>query len=418
MNSFDVVIVGAGAAGLFCAGVAGQAGLKVLVIDHSLKVAEKIRISGGGRCNFTNRLLDASAPHKHFISQNPHFCRSALSRYTPQDFIDLVQKHGIAFHEKHKGQLFGDHSAEDFIRMLLAECDAGGVTRWVGCAVKSVQHHPSTGDSNNTNPGHYTLSTDQGPITTTSLVVATGGLSIPQIGASDWGYRIASQFGLRLVERRPGLVPLTFDGAAWAPYAQLAGLALPVAIETGEKKQRMHFDEDLLFTHRGLSGPAVLQISSYWQAGTPIHLNLAPEVNLPERLADAKRRSRKLLANELAGLVPSRLAEAWVSAQPDLQRPMPDVPDKALTQLAEALSHWRLTPTGSEGYKKAEVTLGGVDTRDLSSQTMESKQPGLYFIGEVVDVTGWLGGYNFQWAWASAHACATALAQNKPQEVI
>ncbi|WP_350296585.1 NAD(P)/FAD-dependent oxidoreductase [Limnohabitans sp. Rim8] len=414
MNSFDVVIVGAGAAGLFCAGVAGQAGLKVLVIDHSLKVAEKIRISGGGRCNFTNRLLDASAPHKHFISQNPHFCRSALSRYTPQDFIDLVQKHGIAFHEKHKGQLFGDHSAEDFIRMLLAECDAGGVTRWAGCAVKSVQHHTSTVDSENTNPGRYTLSTDQGPVTTTSLVVATGGLSIPQIGASDWGYRIASQFGLRLVERRPGLVPLTFDGAAWAPYAQLAGLALPVAIETGEKKQRMHFDEDLLFTHRGLSGPAVLQISSYWQAGTPIHLNLAPEVNLPERLADAKRRSRKLLANELASLVPSRLAEAWVSAQPDLQRPMPDVPDKALTLLAEALSHWRLTPIGSEGYKKAEVTLGGVDTRDLSSQTMESKQPGLYFIGEVVDVTGWLGGYNFQWAWASAHACATALAQNKP----
>ena len=416
MNSFDVVIVGAGAAGLFCAGVAGQAGLKVLVIDHSLKVAEKIRISGGGRCNFTNRLLDASAPHKHFISQNPHFCRSALSRYTPQDFIALVQKHGIAFHEKHKGQLFGDHSAEDFIRMLLAECDAGGVTRWAGCAVKSVQHHTSTVDSDNSR--QYTLITDQGPVSTTSLVVATGGLSIPKIGASDWGYRIASQFGLRLVERRAGLVPLTFDGAAWAPYAQLAGLALPVAIETGDKKQRMHFDEDLLFTHRGLSGPAVLQISSYWQAGTPIHLNLAPEVNLPERLADAKRRSRKLLANELASLVPSRLAEAWVLAQPDLQRPMPDVPDKALTLLAEDLSHWRLTPTGSEGYKKAEVTLGGVDTRDLSSQTMESKQPGLYFIGEVVDVTGWLGGYNFQWAWASAHACATALAQNKPQEVI
>ena len=418
MNSFDVVIVGAGAAGLFCAGVAGQAGLKVLVIDHSLKVAEKIRISGGGRCNFTNRLLDASAPHKHFISQNPHFCRSALSRYTPQDFIDLVQKHGIAFHEKHKGQMFCDHSAEDIIRMLLAECDAGGVTRWAGCAVKSVQHHASTGDGNNTSPGHYTLSTDQGPVTTTSLVVATGGLSIPQIGASDWGYRIASQFGLRLVERRPGLVPLTFDGAAWAPYAQLAGLALPVAIETGETKQRMHFDENLLFTHRGLSGPAVLQISSYWQAGTPISLNLAPEVNLPERLSDAKRRSRKLLANELASLVPSRLAEAWVSAQPDLQRPVSDVPDKALTQLAEALSHWRLTPTGSEGYKKAEVTLGGLDTRDLSSQTMESKQPGLYFIGEVVDVTGWLGGYNFQWAWASAHACAAALAQNRQQEVI
>jgi predicted Rossmann fold flavoprotein len=242
------------------------------------------------------------------------------------------------------------------------------------------------------------------------LVVATGGLSIPKIGASDWGYRIASQFGLRLVERRPGLVPLTFDGEAWAPYAQLAGLALPVGIETGEKKTRMHFDEDLLFTHRGLSGPGVLQISSYWQEGTPIRLNLAPEVNLPERLQEAKLRSKKLLGNELASLVPSRLAEAWVSQDPALQRTAAEVPDKALNKLAEALSNWQLTPTGSEGYKKAEVTLGGVDTRDVSSQTMESKQPGLYFIGEVIDVTGWLGGYNFQWAWASGHACAEALA--------
>ena len=409
MNTWDVVIVGAGAAGLFCAGVAGQRGLKVLVIDHSDKIAEKIRISGGGRCNFTNRLLDASAPQKHFISQNPHFCRSALSRYTPQDFIDLVQKHGIAFHEKHKGQLFCDHSAEDIIRMLLAECAAGGVDIRSGCSVKSVQAESGepapSGDST-----RYTLVTSDGPLQTASLVVATGGLSIPKIGATDWGYRIASQFGLRLVAQRPGLVPLTFDGDAWAPYAQLAGLALPVGIETGEKKSRMHFDEDLLFTHRGLSGPGVLQISSYWQEGSPIRLNLAPDMNLPERLQEAKLRSKKLLGNELATLVPSRLAEAWVSQEPALQRTAADVPDKALHKLAEALSNWQLTPTGSEGYKKAEVTLGGVDTRDLSSQTMESKQAGLYFIGEVVDVTGWLGGYNFQWAWASAHACAQALA--------
>jgi predicted Rossmann fold flavoprotein len=398
MNTWDVVIVGAGAAGLFCAGVAGQRGLKVLVIDHSSKVAEKVRISGGGRCNFTNRLLDASAPQKHFISQNPHFCRSALSRYTPQDFIELVQKHGIAFHEKHKGQLFCDDSAEDIIRMLLAECQAGGVTIWSGCAVKSVVQTDA-----------YALETDQGPVHTTSLVVATGGLSIPKIGASDWGYRIAEQFGLRLVPRRPGLVPLTFDGDAWAPYAQLAGLALPVGIETGDKKNRMHFDEDLLFTHRGLSGPAVLQISSYWADNSPIRLNLAPEVNLPERLQEAKQRSKKLLGNELASLVPSRLAEAWVSQDAALQRTSAEVPDKALNKLAQALSDWQLTPTGSEGYKKAEVTLGGVDTRDVSSQTMESKHPGLYFIGEVIDVTGWLGGYNFQWAWASAHACAQAL---------
>ncbi len=402
MKTWDVVIVGAGAAGLFCAGVAGQRGLKVLVIDHSDKIAEKIRISGGGRCNFTNRWLDASSPQKHFLGQNPHFCRSALSRYTPQDFIDLVQKHGIAFHEKHKGQLFCDHSAEDIIRMLLAECEAGGVEIRSGCSVKSVQT-PTAAETT------YTLETSHGLVQTASLVVATGGLSIPKIGASDWGYRIASQFQLRLVERRPGLVPLTFDGAAWQPYAALAGLALPVAIETGEKKNRMRFDEDLLFTHRGLSGPGVLQISSYWQEGTPIHLNLAPEVHLPERLQEAKLRSKKLLANELASLVPSRLAEAWVSQDPALQRTAAEVPDKALNKLAEALSHWSLTPTGSEGYKKAEVTLGGVDTRELSSQTMESKQAGLYFIGEVVDVTGWLGGYNFQWAWASAHACAQAL---------
>ena len=409
MSTWDVVIVGAGAAGLFCAGVAGQRGLKVLVIDHSDKIAEKIRISGGGRCNFTNRLLDATAPQKHFISQNPHFCRSALSRYTPQDFIDLVQKHGIAFHEKHKGQLFCDHSAEDIIRMLLAECAAGGVEIRTGCSVQSVEAVQAPTEDKQ----RFTLGTSDGPVHTTSLVVATGGLSIPKIGASDWGYRIASQFGLRLVERRPGLVPLTFDGDAWAPYAQLAGLALPVGIETGEKKNRMRFDEDLLFTHRGLSGPGVLQISSYWQEGAPIRLNLAPDMNLPERLQEAKLRSKKLLGNELATLVPSRLAEAWVSQDPALQRTAADVPDKALNKLAEALANWQLTPTGSEGYKKAEVTLGGVDTRDVSSQTMESKQAGLFFIGEVMDVTGWLGGYNFQWAWASGHACAEALAAQK-----
>jgi len=225
-NTWDAVIVGAGAAGLFCAGVAGQLGLKVLVLDHSAKVAEKIRISGGGRCNFTNRDLDASTPHKHYLGQNPHFCRSALSRYTPQDFVDLLQRHGIAFHEKHKGQLFCDHSAEDIIRMLLAECEAGGVTRWHPCGVKTVRF----------SDGQYELDTDRGTIHTRAVVVATGGLSIPKIGASGWGYDIAAQFGLRLVERRPGLVPLTFDGASWAPYADLAGLAMPVGIETGEKK--------------------------------------------------------------------------------------------------------------------------------------------------------------------------------------
>jgi predicted Rossmann fold flavoprotein len=398
--SFDTIIIGAGAAGLFCAGVAGQLGLKVLLIDHSEKVAEKIRISGGGRANFTNRELDPSAPHKHYLGENPHFCRSALSRYTPQDFIALVQKHNIPFHEKHKGQLFGDRSAEDFIHMLLAECDAGSVTRWQPCAVKSVRHE-ETG---------YELDTDRGTVRGHSVVVATGGLSIPKIGATDFGYRLARQFNLRMVEPRPALVPLTFDGAAWAPYAQLAGLALPVRIETGEKKQRMTFPEDLLFTHRGLSGPAVLQISSYWREGTPVRINLAPDADLPEALARAKATSRKLLANELAQLVPSRLADAWTQQDAQWQRPVNEATDKALAALAEKFSRWEISPTGTEGYKKAEVTAGGVDTRDLSSQTLESKQPGLYFIGEVVDVTGWLGGYNFQWAWASGYACAQAMA--------
>jgi predicted Rossmann fold flavoprotein len=400
MQSFDVVIVGAGAAGLFCAGVAGQRGLKVLLLDHSEQVAEKIRISGGGRANFTNRELDPHAPHKHFISQNPNFCRSALSRYTPADFVALVQRHGIGFHEKHKGQLFCDHSANDLIQMLLRECAAGGVERWQPCSVKALRVDGA---------GLYQIDTDRASVQTRSVVVATGGLSIPKIGATDFGYRLARQFDLRLVETSPGLVPLTFDGDAWAPFVELAGLSLPVLIESGAKKTRMAFAEDLLFTHRGLSGPAVLQISSYWAPGSPIRLNLAPERDLGAALTRAKASSRKLIANELATLVPSRLADTWAQQDADWQRPVSDATDKALARLAERLARWEVTPTGTEGYRKAEVTLGGVDTRELSSQTMESKQPGLYFIGEVVDVTGWLGGYNFQWAWASAHACAQAL---------
>jgi hypothetical protein len=401
METFDAVVIGAGAAGLFCAGVAGQRGLRVLLVDHAPKVAEKIRISGGGRCNFTNRALDPRAPHKHFLGENPQFCRSALARYTAQDFIALVQRHGIPFHEKHKGQLFGDRSSEDFIRMLLAECDAGGVTRWQPCKVQQVDQPGE---------GGWRLQTERGPVTARMLVIATGGLSIPQIGASDFGHRVARQFGLRVVPPRPALVPLTFAGEAWAPFAQLAGLALPVEIAVGEKKERVAFHEDLLFTHRGLSGPAVLQISSYWREGQPLRIDLAPGEDLGTRLLEAKARSRRLVANALAAVVPTRLAEAWASQDPAWQRPVNEVADKALARLAERLSRWELLPDGSEGYRKAEVTAGGVDTRALSSQTMESKQPGLYFIGEVVDVTGWLGGYNFQWAWASGYACAQAMA--------
>lgn len=403
MHNFDAVIIGAGAAGLFCAGIAGQRGLKVLVIDHSEKVAEKIRISGGGRANFTNKDVTPA----NFLSDNPHFCRSALSRYTPKDFTALMTRHGIAFHEKHKGQLFCDRSAEDLVTMLLAECAAGNVTRWQPCTVKNIAFSAASADG--TGAGSYTIDSSHGQITTLQIVVATGGLSIPKIGATDFGYRIAQQFGLRMVTPRPALVPLTFDSAAWAPYAHLSGLALPVQIEVGAKKTKTAFLEDLLFTHRGLSGPAVLQISSYWREGTPIRLNLAPEVDLPPALSRAKATSRKLIANELAQLVPSRLADAWAGQDPAWQKPICDATDKALAQLAEKLARWELTPNGSEGYKKAEVTAGGVDTRDLSSQTMESKQPGLFFIGEVVDVTGWLGGYNFQWAWASGFACGGAL---------
>ncbi|HCY16140.1 MAG: hypothetical protein A2Z93_15270 [Curvibacter sp. GWA2_64_110] len=409
MQKFDVVVIGAGAAGLFCAGVAGQRGCKVLVLDHSPKVAEKIRISGGGRCNFTNRELDVRAPQKHFLSDNPNFCRSALSRYTPQDFIALLQRHGVPFHEKHKGQLFCDRSADDIVQLLLRECEAGGVTRWQPCGVKAIRFSASSPDGNSA--GCYEIDSDQGTIQCRAVVVATGGLSIPKIGATDFGYRVAKQFGLKLIEPRPALVPLTFDGAAWAPYAGLAGLALQVQIETGTKKERTAFLEDLLFTHRGLSGPAVLQISSYWRANTPIRLNLAPEQDLLQFLQDAKARSRKLIVNELATQLPSRLADAWVQQDAAWQRPVNEASDKALAALATRLSAWELTPTGTEGYAKAEVTAGGVDTRELSSQTMESKQPGLYFIGEVVDVTGWLGGYNFQWAWASGHAAGMAVAQ-------
>ena len=412
--TFDVVVIGAGAAGLFCAGVAGQRGLRVLVIDHGEKVAEKIRISGGGRCNFTNL---GTLP-AHFLSDNPHFCRSALAGYTPQDFMVLLQKHNVPFHEKHKGQLFCDRSAEDVINVLLAECARGNVTRWQPCRVQSVlQITPeNVGSRRISCLGSYIIESDRGTIETPQIVIATGGLSIPKIGATDFGYRIAEQFGLRLVTPRAALVPLTFDGAAWAPFAELAGLALPVLIETGarnasakQRKKAVVFAEDLLFTHKGLSGPAVLQISSFWQPGQTVRVNLAPGVDMAAALLQGKASSKKLIANELSAWVPSRLADAWAGTEPALQRPIADAADKALLDLAERLADWHLTPTGSEGYKKAEVTVGGVDTRDVSSQTMESKQAGLYFIGEVVDVTGWLGGYNFQWAWASGFACANAL---------
>ncbi|XHS77310.1 NAD(P)/FAD-dependent oxidoreductase [Burkholderiaceae bacterium UC74_6] len=398
MQAFDLVVVGAGAAGLFCAGIAGQRGLSVLIIDHAEKLAEKIRISGGGRCNFTNR----DATPAQFLSDNPHFCRSALARYTAQDFIGLVKQHGIAFHEKHKGQLFCDDSSEQIIEMLRRECEAGGVQRWQPCTVAAVRDGAS---------GGFELDTSRGPVLARRLVVASGGLSIPKIGASDWGLRLAKQFGHRIVEPRAALVPLTFDAEAWAPFSALSGLSLPVKIATGKGKARGEFLEDLLFTHRGLSGPAVLQISSFWLEGQSLQIDLLPEQDVAEQMKAAKTSSRKQLANELAGLMPQRLADAWLERlKIPADRPMAECKDAALAQLAEQLQRWQLAPNGSEGWRKAEVMRGGVDTRDLSSQNMESRlKPGLFFIGEVVDVTGWLGGYNFQWAWASAAACARSL---------
>jgi predicted Rossmann fold flavoprotein len=397
VQRFDAVVIGAGAAGLHCAGIAGQRGLRVLLIDHADKVAEKIRISGGGRCNFTNR--DTSSAN--FLSANPAFCRSALARYTAIDFLALLRRHDIGWHEKHRGQLFCDDSAEDIVGMLLRECAAGAVTRWQPCAVRAVR--PCAGG--------YEIDTDRGSVGSASLVVATGGLSIPKIGASDFGYRLARQFGIELVAMRPALVPLTFDAAQWAPYAALAGLSLEVQVATGRGRERAQFVEDLLFTHRGLSGPAILQVSSYWHHGEPLTIDLMPGVDIAGALLSGKERSRRKLANELATLLPHRLADTWLAHHPGwADKPMAQMRDRDLQQLADELKRWQLTPTGTEGYRKAEVTAGGVDTRALNSQTMQSlHHRGLYFIGEVVDVTGWLGGYNFQWAWASAAACARAL---------
>lgn len=403
MHTFDAVVIGAGAAGLFCAGIAGQRGLKVLLIDHAPKLAEKIRISGGGRCNFTNR--EASAAN--FLSANPRFCRSALARYTPADFIALVQRHRIAFHEKHKGQLFCDDSSDSIITMLLHECQAG-VTRWQPCAVHDLRQDGIG----------FEVATQRGPVRCAQVVVATGGLSIPAIGATDFGYRIARQFGHRIVDTRPALVPLTFDVRQWGRFATLAGLGLEAGVGTGSGKDAGAFLDDLLFTHRGLSGPAILQISSYWGPGTAIRLDLAPSADVAAVLIAAKSLSRRKLLNALSDVLPRRLADLWLADRPDLaERSLPEVRDRELQQLATELKRWELVPSGTEGYRKAEVTAGGVDTRELSSQTMESRRiPGLHFIGEVVDVTGWLGGYNFQWAWSSAAACAAALRASQSGE--
>ena len=396
-DSADAVVIGAGAAGLMCAAVAGQRGKRVVVLDHAIKLAEKIRISGGGRCNFTNLHTN----HSHFLSSNPHFCKSALAKFTPQDFLNLINRYQIAYHEKHKGQLFCNDSAEQIIAMLQAECAAGQVDIQMGCSVLQLDK---------TENG-FQITTDKGVLQAPQVVIATGGLSIPKIGATDFAYRIAKQFDINVIAPTPALVPLTFDSRVWAPFVPMAGIALEVEIATGAKKERGQFREDLLFTHRGLSGPAVLQISSYWQAGQAIEINLLPDIDVTEALLKEKSTSRKNLSNVLTHFLPSRLAEEWLKRDNfPAEQKIADIPDKVLRQLGQSINHWVITPNGSEGYKKAEVTRGGIDTRALSQQTMMvSKVPGLYVVGEAMDVPGWLGGFNFQWAWASGAAAGKAL---------
>jgi len=389
----DVAVIGAGAAGMMAAATAGQRGRRVVLVDHYAKVGEKIRISGGGRCNFTN----LHSTHRNFISRNPDFCRSALARYTPRHFISLVESHGIPYHEKTLGQLFCDDSAKRIIDMLVAECENGRVEWRQPCEVRGVERDARG----------FRVETGSGPLAASSLVIATGGLTVPKIGATPFAYRVAEQFGLAIVAPKPALVPLSFDAELLARYGDLAGVSTEV--EAGCHGGR--FRESLLFTHRGLSGPAILQVSSYWQqaeAAEPIRINLLPGVDARAWLAE-ERRANATFATILAQHLPKRLAQQWCEAH-GANLPLVQLSDRAIADAVRDLTDWRVQPSGTLGYNKAEVTLGGVDTRGLSSKTMEATTvPGLYFIGEAVDVTGHLGGHNFQWAWASGHAAGEAI---------
>jgi len=398
----DLVVIGAGAAGMYCAALAGQRGLSVALIDHAEKRGEKIRISGGGRCNFTN--VDGAQTDR-FSGADAAFIRPTLRAYPPERFIERVRSHGISYHEKHKGQLFCDESAEAIVAMLVEECRRGRVREYRPCRVHAVRASQRL-------PGqHFEIDTDAGSLCASRLVVATGGLSIPKIGASDLGYRIARQFGHRIVEPRPALVPLVFDAARWASWQPLAGVALPVAIRCGESPW---FDDDLLFTHRGLSGPALLQASTFWRPGHALTIDLGARGDLSQWLrAERESAGARQLSTVLAQRLPRRLALHWL-ADPqrsglEPHRKLAEFGNAALAHAAESLERWTVSPTGTEGFRKAEVTSGGVSAADIEPRTLESlRQPGLHFIGEVLDVTGWLGGYNFQWAWASANAVALA----------
>lgn len=384
-DTYDVVIIGAGAAGLMCATEAGKRGRRVLLLDKADKVGKKILISGGGRCNFTNLHVTPAA----YLSQNPHFCKSALARFTTQDFLDLMRRHGLSWHEKTLGQLFCDQKAPAVVDMLLNECHQAGVHLHLNTEVENISR----------DTGHFHLQTSRGPFSAASLVIATGGPSIPRMGASDFGVRIAKQFGLKNIPFSPALVPFTFPQAMLdGLFAGLAGVSTAVAVSCGEG----YFREQMLFTHRGLSGPAMLQISSYWQKGEALQIDLLPGKDASAWLHTLqKQRPKAELKTVLAEVLPNRLAQRLCETLfPN--RPLGQYGDKLLQSIAQQLQAWELTPAGTEGMRTAEVSLGGVDTRELSSKTMEARKvPGLYFIGETVDVTGWLGGYNFQWAWAS-----------------
>ncbi|MFK0685085.1 NAD(P)/FAD-dependent oxidoreductase [Ochrobactrum sp. BD67] len=391
METIDIVVIGAGAAGMMCAIEAAKRGRSVLVIDHAKAAGEKIRISGGGRCNFTN--LHASP--KNYLSQNPHFCISALSRYTQRDFIALVERYRIAYHEKTLGQLFCDGSALQIIEMLLGEMKRHGARLKLGCSVSSVER---------TAHG-FTLQLADGPVRCHSLVVACGGKSIPKMGATGFGYDIAHQFGLRIVETRPALVPLTFEPNTLERLRPLAGVAVDAVVACGKTK----FAEAMLFTHRGISGPSILQISSYWHEGEEIRITMLPETDIFEALREQRKQNGKQgLQTALAIYLPRKLAQT-IAEDMGATGHLADMSDKMFRRVEAAINDWRIKPAGSEGYRTAEVTLGGVDTRELDSKTMEAKSvPGLFFIGEVVDVTGWLGGYNFQWAWSSGWVAGQA----------
>ena len=380
----DVIVIGAGAAGLFCAIEAAKRGRKVIVLEHATRVGKKIAISGGGRCNFTN----IHTSPENFVSANPHFCKSALARYTPADFISLVEKYGIKYHEKKLGQFFCDDSSAQIINMLLSECAAVGVEVLCGCTVLRVEKMDS-----------FSIETTQGSFVSSSLVIATGGLSIAPLGATDFGYRIARQFCLRIEETRPGLVPLTLTSQMQKRLAKLSGVSLDAVVSCSGKE----FRENILITHRGLSGPAILQISTYWKPGESIELNLLPDQNVLDILKQNQSAEIEL-ANLLSRYLPKRFAHAWCELFAD-SKPLKQYEPSELDHIAQAIHRMRIVPSGTEGFKKAEVTAGGVATSELSSTTMEATRvPGLYFIGEVVDVTGQLGGYNFQWAWASGFA--------------